>query len=320
MTAAPGDGGGKPAGNRLTGVRGMFDVLRNLGFLPGTSARDPELLRFTADDGQPIPVYAAGHGLPVVFLHGLGCSHRHWKAVARRMRRRHAVYAWDARGHGGGRPLIGEPVTLRRLARDLAQLLAHFALDRAVLVGHSMGALTVMQYLNDHGPGRILAFCLVDQSPRVVTDQDWRLGLFGDCSAQMLCGLIEGARQDLSATVMREISAAAGRASRWLGPQAFPGRLLHGWLKSLEVQPLLDLCESLVAADFRDLLPSVNRPLMVVLGGRSAHYAHVPLAEYYRAVAPGVEVHRYEAAGHSPHFAEPARFAADLERFIAAVQ
>lgn len=320
MTPASGDEGGKPAGHRLTGLGGMFDVLRNLGFLPGAATRSSELHQFRVDDDQQIPVYAAGSGSPVVFLHGLGCSHRHWKAVARRLRRRHAVYAWDARGHGGARPLTGEPVTLRRLARDLAQLLEHFALDRAILVGHSMGALTLLQYLNDFGPGRVQAFCLVDQSPRVVTDEDWRLGLFGGCSAQMLSGLIEGARQDLSTTVLREITAAAGWASRWLGPDALPGRMLDRWLRSLQVEPLLDLCESLVAADFRDLLPSVNRPLMVVLGGRSAHYAKVPLANYFQTVAPGVEVHTYETSGHSPHFAEPARFAADLARFIAAVQ
>ena len=54
---------------------------------------------------------------------------------------------------------------------------------------------------------------------------------------------------------------------------------------------------------------------LVVLGGRSAHYAQVPLEDYYRRTVVGAQVLRYELSGHSPHVAEPARFAHDLLEF-----
>lgn len=71
------------------------------------------------------------------------------------------------------------------------------------------------------------------------------------------------------------------------------------------------------AADFRGLLPRLDVPLLVVLGSRSAHYAGVPLDAYYREAVPHARVLRYARSGHSPHYAEPARFARDLAAFVA---
>lgn len=302
----------------ITGVAGLLGALRNLGLIGHVAAGDRRLQPFTAADGQPVPVRVVGTGPPVVLVHGLGCSHRHWMPVARRLRRRHRVFAWDARAHGSCEAQPGSVVTLPRLAADLQQLLDHFELERAVLVGHSMGALTVMQYLQDHGSRRVAAVGLVDQSPRIVTDEGWRLGLFGGCSREMLLGLLAGARRDLAETVVHEVEAAtSGWVRRQLAPDAPLGRLLRRWLKQLDTSALLDLAESLALADFRALLPTLDVPLWVVLGGRSPHYGDVPLEHYYRRAVPHAEVTVYPRSGHSPHVAEPARFAQDLLRFLA---
>jgi non-heme chloroperoxidase len=330
---------------RIAGSAGLLLALRNLGLLGHAWAHGLHLAHYDADDGQTIPVRVlgpgrwsgtglgtgtgagtgfgtgtgtgTGTGIAIVLVHGLGCSHRHWMAVARRLAGRHRVLAWDARGHGQCRPQADRPITLSRLALDLAQLLAHFELRRAVLVGHSMGALTVMQYLQDHGSARVAAICLVDQSPRIVTDADWRLGMFGGCSAAMLQGLIAGARRNLAETVLHEVEAAAG--SRWqrhLGPDAAMGRLLRYWLSHMDASALLDLAESLVQADFRALLQRLDVPLRVVLGAQSAHYADVPLEAYYRQAVPHASVTVYARSGHSPHVAEAGRFARELMRFV----
>jgi len=262
-------------------------------------------------------VRVLGAGLPVVLVHGLGCSHHHWMPVAKRMCRQHRVLAWDARAHGDGWLRPGSSVTLARLAADLRQLLDHFELERVALVGHSMGALTVLQYLQDHGCDRVAAVALVDQSPRIVTDDTWRLGLFGGCSQEMLLGLLGGARRDLVETVLHEVETWTSGWLRWrLAPDAALGRLLRRWLSGLDTTPLIDLAESLALADFRALLPSLQVPLWVVLGGRSPHYGGVPLERYYRQVVPHASVTVYPDSGHSPHVAEPGRFARDLLRFL----
>ncbi len=316
-----------PPPRRLTGLAGLIGALRTLGLIgKPRSGDDRRFVHVAADDGQRIPVRVTGQaagavGMPLVLVHGLGCSHRHWMPIAQRLASRHRCYAWDARGHGRCRPPApaSAAITLPRLARDLQQLLDHFGLERAALVGHSMGALAVLQYVADHGTERVAAVALVDQSPRIVTDAQWRCGLFGGCSAEMLGGLIAGARRDLAATVVREVEVAAGAwAARRLAENSPLGRLLRHWLQQIDTATLLDLAESLAAADFRALLATrFDVPLLVVLGGRSAHYARVPLDAWYRSAVPHASVAVYPLSGHSPHVAEPLRFANELERFLA---
>jgi pimeloyl-ACP methyl ester carboxylesterase len=298
----------------------LIDALLNLGLIRINLPDRERLDGYCADDGQAIPVNVSGRGTPVVLVHGLGCSHRHWKRVARRLSSRHRVFAWDSRGHG--KCLLAEAghITIGRLARDLQNLLDHFGLERAVLVGHSMGALTVMRYLQDFGARRLLAVGIVDQSPRIVTDEHWSLGLFGGCSQSMLLGLIESARISPAETVLREIDAAAGKwAHRVLAPDGAIATWLRNWLERARLAPLLELAESLAEADFRPLLARLNLPLLVVLGGRSPHYGGLPLEAYYRSTVPHASVRVYARSGHSPHYAEPARFARDLAEFVAIV-
>lgn len=307
----------RPPPRRLTGLAGLVAALRTLGLFGPAAGADQRLQTFTADDGQPIPVRVLGAGPPVVLVHGLGCSHRVWMPVARRLARRHRVLAWDARGHGQCVTPPGRPITLPRLGLDLHQMIEHFALERPVLVGHSMGALAVMQYLRDHGSAGLGGVAFVDQSPRIVTDETWRNGLFGGCSAEMLMGLIGGARRDLAETVVHEVEVAlAGWLRARLAPQATLGRLLRRWLRRLDTSALLDLAESLALADFRSVLPRLDLPVWVVLGGRSTHYAGVPLEGYYRHVVPHASIRVFARSGHSPHVAEPARFAQELAQFL----
>jgi pimeloyl-ACP methyl ester carboxylesterase len=276
------------------------------------------MTHFVADDGQRIPVFTLGTGTPIVLVHGLGCSHRNWMPVARRLARRARVLVWDARCHGSCVMQTEGRVTLARLALDLHQLVEHFQLDRVVMVGHSMGALTVLQYLQDHGTRRAAAVGLVDQSPRVVTDNDWRLGLFGGCSRDMIVGAIAGARNDLPGAIAREVETAAGG---WLqrrpGAKAALNALLRRWLGTFDAAPLLNLAESLTLADFRPLLPTLDVPVWIVLGRQSPHYGDVPLEAYFRQAVQHAAISVYERSGHSPHVAEPSRFARDLLSFLA---
>jgi pimeloyl-ACP methyl ester carboxylesterase len=293
-----------------------LNALRNFGLVGVGKPTAGDYDSFTASDGQVVPVCVLGDGPPLVLVHGVGCSHRDWMPVARRLARRHCVLAWDARGHGGCRPVIGS-ITLARLACDLAEMLDHFGLERSVLVGHSMGALTLMEYLHSYGTHRVAAVALVDQSPRIVTDENWRLGLFGGCSASMLSGLIAGARRDLAETLLNEIGARGGAwLRRQLEVDAPLGRMLRQRLGRIDVRPLLDLAESMAQADFRASLSRLDAPLLVVLGARSPHYAGLPLDAWYRDTVKHAQVSVYPRAGHSPHVSEPLRFVRELERFI----
>jgi pimeloyl-ACP methyl ester carboxylesterase len=136
---------------------------------------------FSADDGEEIRVQVNGHG-PAIALPTSGLNHRVWAPIAHRLCHRFTVYHWDARGHYGGHseappPASGRPVSIERMSNDLRNLLHHFRLHCLVVVGHSMGALTIWAYIARHGCERLGRIGIIDQSSRLITDADWRLDI-----------------------------------------------------------------------------------------------------------------------------------------------
>jgi 3-oxoadipate enol-lactonase len=81
-----------------------------------------------------------GEGPPLVLLHGGGLDHRMWAPQLATLPADHRVIAYDARGHG----LSSTPAGPFRHADDLVALLDGLGVERAVLVGTSMGAATAV--------------------------------------------------------------------------------------------------------------------------------------------------------------------------------
>lgn len=99
-------------------------------------------------------------GAPVVLaVHGVTATHRSWNSVAAAAPDLD-ILAPDLRGRGRSRALPG-PAGLHQHADDLAALLDHAGVDRAVVVGHSMGALASVVFADDH-PDRVERLVLVD--------------------------------------------------------------------------------------------------------------------------------------------------------------
>jgi pimeloyl-ACP methyl ester carboxylesterase len=102
-----------------------------------------------------------GEGIPqVVAVHGITSSSRAWLAVARALDGRAALLAVDLRGRGASGTLPG-PYGMAEHVADLLALLDDVGLDRAVLVGHSLGAYVIARLTVEH-PDRVRALVLVD--------------------------------------------------------------------------------------------------------------------------------------------------------------
>jgi pimeloyl-ACP methyl ester carboxylesterase len=273
--------------------------------------------QFTADDGERLYVYAAGEGPPIVMLHGWTSSHREWSPILHTLSARHRVYRWDARGHGGHPPNRATAPTVGRMARDLANLIEHYRLDQVSAVGHSMGALTLWEYIRSHGTGRLARLCLIDQSPRLVTDDGWRLGIYGDFDRERSRRFIAELHEDFAEAVLRLSAYGLNRRAREKYEQD-----ARGWQKSrealraLDPAPLIAIWESLAAADYRDVLERIDIPTLLVFGSHSNFY-RPETAEYLRERIPGAMLHVYDGTDHSPHQWQRERFARDLQAFVA---
>jgi pimeloyl-ACP methyl ester carboxylesterase len=90
----------------------------------------------------------AGEGPPLVLLHGLTATRRNVVQGSRHLvRRGFRLVAYDARGHGASSPApTPTAYEYRDLVGDLEAVLGELELERAVLVGSSMGAATAMAF------------------------------------------------------------------------------------------------------------------------------------------------------------------------------
>jgi pimeloyl-ACP methyl ester carboxylesterase len=107
---------------------------------------------------EPVPGQV-GSRLPVLAVHGVTSSHLAWPRVADHLPGR-LVVAPDLRGRGHSNGLPG-PYGMAAHADDLARVLDDRGIERAVVVGHSMGGF-VSVVLADRHPDRVAALVLVD--------------------------------------------------------------------------------------------------------------------------------------------------------------
>src|SRR3954465_8451773 len=106
---------------------------------PGFDAWEVEL------HGHRAIYRTVGDGPPVVLIHGMVNSSRHWEEVALRLADRYQVIAPDLIGHGDSARPRGD-YSLGAPAASSRDLLAPLGADRATIVGHSLGGGVAMQF------------------------------------------------------------------------------------------------------------------------------------------------------------------------------
>ncbi len=101
-----------------------------------------------------------GRGPAVVAIHGLTANHTCWASVADALAPDVRLVAYDLRGRGeSDKPATG--YSLATHGQDLAGLLDHFGLTRAVVIGHSLGAHIALRFAVTQ-PRRVAKLILVD--------------------------------------------------------------------------------------------------------------------------------------------------------------
>lgn len=277
------------------------------------------LCHFSADDGQSIHFAASGEGPPLILLHGWTASHQEWFPFLPALEARHRVLRWDARGHAG-HPLTHGAPTVTRMARDLANFLDHKKLKEAVVIGHSMGALTLWQYIRDFGTERLAGVGIIDQSPRLLTDPNWPHGIYGDFPEARSREFLASLEADFAEGVLRLGAFGLNERAREKYEANAPGwEKARRWLRALAPNPLIACWQSLVAADYRDVLAKIDVPALLVYGGESNFY-RVETARYVADQIPAAVLHIYEDTDHSPHQWQRERFAQDILAFTGSLR
>lgn len=103
------------------------------------------------------------NGEPLIILHGLMGSLDNWQTIARQLSSTYRVFIVDQRNHGKSPhvPQMSYPL----MANDLLEFMQQQHLDKAHLLGHSMGGKTVMEFTLKH-PGKVMKQVVADMAPK----------------------------------------------------------------------------------------------------------------------------------------------------------
>ncbi|EHR60587.1 3-oxoadipate enol-lactonase [Saccharomonospora cyanea] len=191
------------------------------------------------------------------------------------------VVRFDNRGHGRT-PVPDGPSSLADLGGDVVELLDTLEVERAHLVGLSLGGMIGM-WLGAHRPSRIDRLVLCCTSAKLGTPQTWR----------------ERATQ---ATTKGMVSIADGSITRWFTPgwiQANPGlaKEFHHMTATVPARGYASCCAAIGGMDLRDALPSITAPTLVVAGADDP--ATPP--EHARLIAERIPDARLEIVDDAAH-------------------
>ncbi len=117
-----------------------------------------------------------GHGQPVVFVTGFGGYQEIWtEQVSYLLEMGYRVITYDHRNHGHSERTADSPLFID-LVDDLAKLIHQLSLDKPLLVAHSMGASVCYALLQKHPEVSVRGLLAVDQSPKMINDEEWHYG------------------------------------------------------------------------------------------------------------------------------------------------
>ena len=202
------------------------------------------------------------------------------------------------------------------MAQDLHNLIDHYGLEALVVVGHSMGALTLWQYIEEHGCRNLSKVCFIDQSPKLLTDAEWLNGIYGDFDRARSLAFLSHLENDFAESVLLLGAMGLNDRARQKYHEGSKGLdKARQWLKEQDPAPLIACWESLTEADYRGTLDEIDIPALLVYGGASNYYRS-DTAHYVRNRIANAVLHVYEGTDHPPHKWQRDRFVRDLREFI----
>lgn len=115
-----------------------------------------------ADGAQAFTAEVTGRGHPVILIPGLGCPGAVWNATAAHLEKSHQVHVLQLAGFAGNLP-IARPIP-SAVKDDVIAYIKQYALDKPVIVGHSMGGFVAL-WIAEETPDLVGPVIVVDSGP-----------------------------------------------------------------------------------------------------------------------------------------------------------
>ena len=254
---------------------------------PGSLSRDGDEIYFETVGVRDAPVVVLGHGA--------GGNHAIWYQQVPEFARDYFVITWDQRGFGLSTNHNGH-ANPRTATADLLAILDHLGVERAHVVGQSLGGWAALGLAVGH-TDRVRSLVLADTIGGIAIPEWWKAAV----QAQR-----EGPfnHPALSDRFCRD------------NPERAHLYLQIGGLKRAPNADQLAVLRGLRDVTFGDdELGGYDVPTLFIVGTEDEIFSPATIAAA-AARLPGAQVEQIEGAGHSPYFEQPAAWNALVLDFL----
>jgi non-heme chloroperoxidase len=268
---------------------------------------------FKTKDNTTLFYKDCGEGQPIVFSHGWPLSADAWDEQTLFFAARgYRIIAHDRRGHGrSSQTWLGNDMDT--YADDLAQLIEHLDLKKAIVVGHSTGGGEVTRYLGRHGTGRVAKVGLISAVPPLLLKTEANPG---GLPMQALDGLRAQVSSDRS-QFYKDFCALFYGTNR-PGAKISEGLRDQFWLVCMQagIKAAFDCIKAFSETDFTEDLKRIDVPTLVLHGEDDQVVPIAITALRSSKLIAKATLTVYPGAPHGITATHRERFNADLLAFI----
>ena len=264
----------------------------------------------TARDSTRLYYEEAGTGSPVLFLHEFAADYASWEPQMRYFSRRHRCIAYSARGYAPSEVPAADAFTYEHFRDDALAVLDHLGIERAHLVGLSMGAYSSLQ-VGLHRPQRVLSLTLA--------------GVGSGSEPAHIDAFRESAQnnaRDFETLGSAEVAKTYGNSPNRI---AFKVKDPRGFLEFMEALARHDAQGSAHTQRgfqggrpsiyaFEDRIRRLTLPALIIVGDEDD--ACIEPSLFLKQTIPASGLAMFPKSGHILNPEEPALFNEALERFL----
>ena len=256
----------------------MFTLFIALLALTSATFAQEQHRYFTTSDGVKLHYRVSGSGTPLVIFPGYGQDASGFKKNYPELDKHFTVYCLDYRGHGlSDLPEYG--FHIERLAMDAAEMIKDACIGKFYLLGHSMGNTVAWCYFSMFGQDQVRNYILGDEAPCPISNPAWT-----DDENESYTGSRE----------RRELFTAF----QFIG---------QGETNALKKKVMRRLLLDHLANDWRDIIPTIHVPTMIIMGGKS-HFASQRLWDWLHTNIKNSRLEIMHDAGHGFYDSHPGIF------------
>jgi pimeloyl-ACP methyl ester carboxylesterase len=256
---------------------------------------------------------SGGAGKPaMIFVHGLSGTWQNWLLNIPAFLETHRVIAPDLPGFGES-PMPRDRISIPLYARILDRLLEALEVERAVVVGNSMGGFAAAELALSF-PARVERLVLVSAAGLSIEDYRRAPLLVG---ARVWAGTATwlGARGHAVVTRPRARRLSLQLIVRY--PEKLSPALTYELTRGSGTPGFVPAMEALLSYGFRDRLARISVPTLVVWGCNDMLVPRGDAREYVRLIGDNARREMFEDTGHLSMLERPSRFNALLAAFAA---